>query len=151
MITEADILDYIKENLGFPITTIEKNDTEILDYIKRHVLKEFSKYVPDKDGYVCLDPNDVSIQTDVANRYKILDPDGRNILSVIKVIPSLGTLYAQGFPLSAGIRTYDEVPDFMLDTTIASGGYQYSNMYITWNFIHPNLIEIFPKQMLSGV
>ena len=84
MYTELDLLDFVKNRLGFPYNVIELTDSEILDIIFKRVIPIFSKFFPLKE-LITLD-NAVKIST---NRYQ-LSPShtDQQIVGVIKILDS---------------------------------------------------------------
>ena len=90
MLNYTKILDYIKQNLGFPWQFIELKDEEILEYCEKFTIKEFSQYFPDENtiGYsLKFEGNKVPGK---ANEFYLSDPDRREIYTVKNVYFSQG-------------------------------------------------------------
>jgi hypothetical protein len=45
MLSESTILEYVKDNLGWPFMHLELTDEQILEYVQKHTIKEFSYYI----------------------------------------------------------------------------------------------------------
>lgn len=146
MISADLVLDYVKMNLGVPLVTMEITDEDLISYYEKHVLPEFSKYVPDRTGYAVIDPKDSNVTTQWPNRFKILDAYGRDVISILNVIQGMSVLYAHGMPYSSGFTQLGEVPEYGLEYVAGMTAYQFSAHHVTWQYHHPNIVEIFPSE-----
>jgi hypothetical protein len=143
MLSLNTVLEYVKDNLGFPFMHLELNDEQITDYIEKHTVKEFSYYVPQ----VWKTPVNTELDSikvpGVANEYYIHDPQGLEILNVVDFYTATGNLYLHGHPplgpLSAG-----EIPEWALAVSNAMMTKMFSSFDYTFEFKHPNIIRISP-------
>jgi len=141
--TEQEVLRYIHGSLLTNISGIELSDEQILEHIRDVVLPEFSHYLPDENGRLALDTEDEKFQTNHLNEYKLFDPDGRRIYSIIDVIfPDYDIMFGYN-PI--GIFSYEEIPGFELETSKARATRLYSLWNFTWDFIQPNILRIMPQ------
>ena len=81
--TESDLLDFVKQRLGFPYNPIEINDDKILDIIFKRVIPIFSKYFPHREVVTLTDTSHLG-----GGLFKLPDDygDGKKFLSVISIV-----------------------------------------------------------------
>lgn len=143
MLTQSEVLNYIKDNLGWPFMHLELEDEKIIEYTTEHSLKEFGYYVPQvwKVGLnLNLDSNKVP---GVANEFYIYDPQGLEILNVIDFYSNTGDLYLHGHP-PLGPLSMGELPEWALSVHNAMTVKMFSSFDYTFEFKHPNIIRISP-------
>ncbi len=143
MLDQAQLVDYIKRNLGFPFMQLEWSDEEIIEYVTKFSLKEWSYWVPDTAKMnlnTRLEANQVPGR---GNEYFLNEPEGREILNVIAIYIDSGNLYALGHP-PFGIFTMGELPDWALRVNNAMTTKMFSSWDYTFEFHHPNVIRISP-------
>lgn len=143
MLTQSEVLNFVKSNLGWPFMHLELTDEQILDYIVENTLKEFAYYVPQvwKIGLnLDLDANKVP---GVANEFYIYDPQGLEILNVIDFYTQTGELYLHGHP-PLGPMSPGELPGWALQVENAMMTKMFSSFDYTCEFRHPNILRISP-------
>jgi hypothetical protein len=143
MISWSFVLERIKDELGLPFQPLEKEDAEIIDYLKRNAVKKFSKYFPAKRK-TAVDTSNPDFQ--VPNRYSeyyIVDPNGRNILDVINIYTTMSEDLVLGHPW-IGVFTYDSVPHYALQVHLANTTKLWSIYNHTIEFSPPNILRITP-------
>lgn len=145
MLSMNTVLDYIKDNLGWPHIQLELTDQEITEYIKRNTLKEFSYFVP--QVWKC------TLNTDLpaakvagrGNEFYIWEPDGMEILSVKDIYTNTGELFLHGHP-PLGAMSMGEVQEFALSVYNAMTVKMFSSFDMTFEFQHPNILRISPMK-----
>jgi len=143
MLSQSRVLNYIKEELGFPYIAIELTDTEILEFITTYTLREFSYYIPDivTIGYnLQLASNKVPGK---ANEFYISDEQGLEILNVKDVIFTQSSYYMFGHP-PLGPMSLGELSQWALNVEVAGMIKQFSSWDYTFEFKQPNIIRISP-------
>jgi len=144
MLNPSRVLDYVKDNLGFPFMTIELTDQQIIDYFTTYTLRTFSQYFPDVNRInmnPLVETNQVSGR---GNEYYVNDPEGLEILNVKNIYFDQSDLYAVGHP-PIGPFSQCEIRNWALDVANAGmlkmvGG----NYDRTFEFMHPNKVRISP-------
>jgi len=148
MLTTKDILDYVKNNLATDIAGIEFDDSRILEIVRTVALPQFSVYVPDINE-LTIDPSDPRYQGDKSNEFKIVDPDGRRIISIEQIIPPLGTYVTTNHP-QLGATSYNQSADFVLQAE-QSHTHRLLSMYeFSYEIKPPNIIRILPSTAIVG-
>ena len=93
MLSQAEVLRYVKDNLAFPYQHIEWEDDKIIEYVDDNTRKEFSYYHPQTDQFVPLNTdlpaNQVPGQT---NRFYITEPCGLEIYNIVEILIILSFL-----------------------------------------------------------
>ncbi len=141
--TEQEVLQYIHNSLGTAITGIELDDEQILEIIRTTALPMFSNYLPDNTGRLVLDTESEAVQTEHPNEYKLFDPENRRIISIIEVVfPDFDVMFGYN-PM--GIFSYEEIPEFQLETLRARSTRLFSLWNFTYDFIPPNILRIMPQ------
>lgn len=144
MISWSIVLQRVKDNLGFPFQGIERTDDEIVDYMKRTILRKWDYYFPSVNR-ISLNTYDDKIR--VPNRvscYYLFDPEGREIKNIKAMYNDMGTLLLFGHDVY-GSFNYDQVPQIALQNQQARNNIIYSPYYYTVRFYPPNICEIMPK------
>jgi len=145
MLSLNTVLEYVKDNLGWPFMHLELEDEQITDYIEKHTVKEFSYYSPQVWK--------VPVNTDLAankvpgipNEFYIFDPQGQEILNVIDFYTNTGDLYLHGHP-PLGPLSMGEIPEWALSVHNSMMTKMFSSFDYTFEFKHPNVIRISPLQ-----
>jgi hypothetical protein len=144
MLSQSEVLRYVKDSLAFPYQHIEWEDDKILEFIDDNTRKEFSYYIPQANQFVPLNTdlaaNQVPYQT---NRFYITEPCGLEIYSVVEMYTGKGELYMHGHP-PLGPMTHGEIESWALAVNLAMDTKQFSSWDYTFEFTHPNLIRISP-------
>lgn len=143
MLSQSEVLEYVKDNLGFPFMHLELEDDKIIDYIKKHTRKTFSYYVPQK---VMTSVNTSSESNKVsgrANEYYITEPNGLEILNVVDIYTTSGDLYMFGHP-PLGVFSFGELKEWALSVSNAMTTKMFSSFDYTFEFKHPNILRISP-------
>ncbi len=143
MLTQSQVLHFIKDNLGWPFMHLELDDEKIIQYTTDYSLKEFAYYVPQvwKVGLnLTLESNKVP---GVANEFLIHDPQGLEILNVIDFYSGSGDLYLLGHP-PLGPMSMGELPEWALSVSNAMTVKMFSSYDYTFEFRHPNIMRISP-------
>lgn len=143
MLNVNRVLNYIKDNLGFPFMQLEVEDEKIIEYTQTYTLKEFSYYVPEKRKLGLNLDLEANIVSGRSNEFYIEDPQGREILNVADIIFSSSDLLALGHP-PFGPMTHLELRNWALDTEMAMQTKMFSSFDYTFEFQHPNIVRISP-------
>ena len=143
MLTQSEVLSYIKDNLGWPFMHLELEDEKIISYTTEHSLKEFGYYVPQvwKIGLnLNLAANKVP---GLSNEFYIHDPQGLEILNIVDFYSTSGDLYLLGHP-PLGPMSMGELPEWALSVSNAMTVKMFSSFDYTFEFRHPNIMRISP-------
>ena len=143
MLNVNEVLNYIKDNLGWPFMHLELEDDKIIEYTTEHTRKEFSYYVPQVHK-ISMNLNLEAIKVPgVANEWYIEDPQGLEILNVVDFYTTSGELYLHGHP-PLGPMSMGELPEWALAVHNAMTVKMFSSFDYTFEFRHPNIIRISP-------
>lgn len=143
MLNHSRVLDYVKQNLGFPFNPLELTDQEILDYIVNYTLREFSHYMPEVRK-VNLNVQDPCTKVPlIQNEYYIIEKNNLEILNVVDIYFSKSDFIFMGHPIMGAFSQAD-LPAFFLATETSMQAKLYSNFDKTWEFVHPNVCRISP-------
>ena len=143
MLSTTQVLNYIKDNLGFPFMHLELTDEKIVEYTTDHTRKEFSYYIPQVWKInMNLDSDSIKVPG-VANEWYITDPQGLEILNVVDFYSTSGELYMHGHP-PLGPLSMSELPEWALSVSNAMTVKMFSSFDYTFEFRHPNIIRISP-------
>lgn len=150
VLTEQEILNFVKYSVGLPLQYLELSDQDILENT-RYVLKyEFSPRVPDTNE-ILLDKNDPAVKTDRDDMYLLIDPDGQQIYTVVKVVPEIASAFMEGVPfpgpLSPSLQTTLQDVWTYFQGPSHTGR---SNLQIVYRFFPPNILQILPNQVYIG-
>jgi len=149
MLNENTVLEYIKDNLSWSFSQLELTDENILNYIRKHTLSDFSYYVPQ----VWKIPLNLGIKANkvpgVSNEWYIYDPDGLEILNVVDVYPQSGDYIATGHP-PIGVFSMGELKDWALAVHNGMMVKMFSPFDLTFEFRHPNILRLSPEPR-SGI
>jgi len=144
MLNQSRVLDYIKDNLGFPFQQLEFEDDNIVNYFSVYSLREFSSYVPDKSSLVLNIRTDTSIKVPgKQNEYYMYEPENLEILNIIEIYYPPSDLYIHGHPIY-GPFTHFEIREWALATEMANQTKSFSSWDKTFEFKHPNIVRIAP-------
>ena len=150
MLSINDVLDYVKTNLGFPFMHLELTDQQIIDYIKKNTVKEYSYYIP-QVSKVPLNTNLASSKVPgTANEFYIWEPLGLEILNVIDIYTSASDLYFYGHP-PVGPMCSGELGEWALSVHNAMTTKMFSSWDMTFEFRHPNIVRISPANGNLGI
>lgn len=144
MLSWSDVLIRVKDNLGFPFQGLERTDDEIIDYMKRTVLRKWDYYFPSMNR-ITLNTFDENIR--VPNRtscFYLFDPEGREIKNIKAMYQDVSGLMLFGHDMY-GSWNYDQVPQIALQNQQARNNMIYSPYNYTVRFYPPNICEILPK------
>lgn len=149
MLTDSKVLEFIKDELGYPFTEVELADEDILRRTKKQTLPVyFSPYVP-VYKYLRINVCDKTYATEDSNRFRIVDPDGAGILSVFdvitenEVVKSLTILGSQGC-------TYSELPSWYSAYQQRQTQFLTTNWYQIFEFEHPYYLSIRPSMTIPN-
>lgn len=147
MLTDSKVLQYIKDELGWPFTEVELADQDILRRTKTQTLTSyFSPYVP-VYKYLRINTSDSTYTTENSNRFRIVDPDDAGILSVFdvitenEVVKSLTILGSQGC-------SYSEIPSWYSAYQQRQTAFLTTNWYQIFEFEHPFYLSIRPSMTI---
>ena len=144
MLSMSKVLYYIKTMLGHPHVVIEKSDAEMEMHIKLFALNEFSKYIPSIHE-LPLRRGDPTVRIkDNENTYILKDPDGCDILNVVAVLQEESSMFLYGYPWFAEINSIDNVATQLLMVDEAETREMFSRGHMTFNFMPPNKVRIYP-------
>lgn len=143
MLNDTKVINYVKDNLGFPFMQLELEDNKILEYVKTYTLVSFSDFVRNgKTIYLDLNSN-VNKVPGKQNEFYIHDDEGLEIIGVVALYPNEADYYMHGHP-PLGPMSWGEAPSWALSTMNAMNTKMYSSFDKTWEFKHPNIIRISP-------
>jgi hypothetical protein len=143
MLSQNEVLTYIKDNLGYPFMHLELEDEKIKEYTRDHTRKEFSYYVPQVHK-ISMNLNLEALKVPgVANEWYIEDPQGLEIFDVVDFYTTSGDLYLHGHP-PLGPMSMGELPEWALSVSNAMTVKMFSSFDYTFEFRHPNIIRISP-------
>ncbi|MCK5605172.1 hypothetical protein KAR91_24995 [Candidatus Pacearchaeota archaeon] len=149
MLNQRRVLDFIKDNLGFPFQQLELEDDKIIEYFTTYTLREFSYYIPEIKRMNLNVLSAASQHETRSNEFYLEEPDGLEILNVTEVYFDLGQLIIHGHaPL--GPLTHGELKEFALSTTMAMDVKMHSSYDRTYEFMHPNVLRISPAPSNVG-
>lgn len=145
MINNTTILRYLEKKLGYRFNELEISPNDIIENIKTETLENFSKYFPYKVQHTINVVEDrVSFERE--NRFYLKTE--LPILAVKHVYLS-NTFYGDISDIS-GLNRYCPVHRNLVDTQIAMDMLSATSTPITFEFVHPNMIDIFPAQYTKG-
>ena len=143
MLTQSEVLSYIKTNLGWPFMHLELEDDKIIEYVTTNTLKEFTYYVP-QIWKTNLNLSIPSNKVDgIQNEFYIHDPQGLEILNVVELYTRSTQLMIHGHP-PLGPMSQGELANWALDVHNSMTTKMFSSFDITFEFRHPNIIRISP-------
>lgn len=145
MLTLNKVIDYVKDNLGWPFMHLELTDEQISDYIQKNTVPEYSYYIPQVWKTPLNTDLDSAKVPGIANEYYIWDPQGLEILNVIDIYMATGDLYLHGHP-PLGPLSMSEIPEWALSVNNAMTTKMFSSFDYTFEFKHPNTVRISPSQ-----
>lgn len=143
MLTWDYIVRRVKNELVFPYNFIERTDQEIIDYLKDTVLREFSMYFPSQ-GRMSLDLSDPNnLVPGQTNEFYLVEPEGREILTVKTLIPSMAGMMVFGHPI-LGPWSYGQIPNYLMATNQANDSYVFQSFEKKIELIPPNILRVTP-------
>jgi hypothetical protein len=143
MLNQTEVLQYVKDNLGFPFMHLELEDEKIIDYFSTHTTETFGYYIPQRwktPLNLELDSNKVP---GIGNEWYITEPQGLEILNVIDFYTNTGELYLHGHP-PLGPLSHGELREWAYQVETAMQTKMFSSFDYTMEFKHPNVIRISP-------
>jgi len=150
ILTEQEVLNYVKYSVGLPFQYLELSDEDILENAYYVLKYEFSPRLPDINEVV-LDKNDPKVKTDRSDMYLLIDPDNQQIYTVIKVIPSITSAFIEGVPypgpMTPSLQTTQQTVWTYFQGPSHTGR---SDLQLTYRFFPPNLLQILPNQVYLG-
>lgn len=137
------LLRHIKRMLGATHRPLPIEDEEILEIVKQETLFTFSKYYPFQFN-IRVTPND---RVPGENGVYFIDGQGLEILGVSKVFRSEPTDYGFGdyYYASQSIMSPYQAMQMQVNNDLMS----ISQVPYTFNFIPPNRVELFPKNIID--
>lgn len=149
MLNDSYVLSYIKDNLAFPFQKIELDDEKILQYVKDHVIRLFSHYVPDKVKLSLNLTSENNKVPNMANEYFLRDPEGLDILGIVEIIGDGSDYFVMGHPYWGVLNGGPQLRDWALSTETSMMGMQHSSLLKTWEFYPPNRFRYSAGCLLS--
>lgn len=145
MLSWAQVLNYVKENLALPSTFIEDNDTKLREWIELTALKEFSQYIPDWERCaVIVDSTDYRHETRSDNYY-FFDEEDCDIISIRQCYFSSGDMaFNAGHPMM-GPLSFEGMKWWSLGVFKSRFFFPFSMWSYTYHFIPPNIVEVTPS------
>lgn len=135
MLNTTKVLRHIEKKLGFKFTDLEIDENEIMDEIRQNTLRVYSKYYP----YITR--VDITTQEKIdgkINRF-IIDPQGLEIMSMNRLI--LGNMEY----IDPSIITRPNYQADIFSTITANDMMSMVRNPITFNFMEPNILEVYPS------
>ena len=135
------VLRYVKNRTALPSSFIEKNDTQIIEYLTENSLTEFSNYYPDWErvAIITSDPNYKNPLRE--KQYLILDEEGLDIFGIRECyFPFEGQLLS-GHPWM-GPMSFEGMKWWSLDVFKSRFFAPFSMASYVHRFIAPNIVEV---------
>lgn len=150
MLSWSFIIQRIKEEMSHPFQLLEKSDTQIIDYLKRNALRKFEFYFPQKWrlSLNCADP--ALHVPDRRSEFYLIDPDEREIKTVVAFYPTLGPYLFNNHPFF-GPWSMGELENWHLNVFNSGLLQPFSNFAYISEFIPPNMVRITPRYNNIGV
>ena len=82
MLTLNKVVDYVKDNLGWPFMHLELTDEQISEYIQKNTVPEYSYYIPQVAKVPVNTELAAAKVPGVGNEFYIWDPQGLEILNI---------------------------------------------------------------------
>lgn len=141
MLTQSRVLNYIKDNLGFPFSHLEFDDDQLLDYFTTYSLREFSHYFPYVEKtYINLQAEANQVPG-ITNEFYITS--SYEILNVKEIYWTSSDLILFGHP-PIGPLSQGELRNWILNVEQAMMVKQFSSYDRTFEFRHPNIVRLSP-------
>lgn len=141
MLNWNKVIRYIKQRTALPSTFIEKNDTEIREYITDTTIPEFSSFYPDWERAL-IDANDTRYQHETKkNHYYIFDEEDLEIFGLKECYFPIEDQIVSGHPVIPPM-SFHGMKWWGLEVLKARMMFPYSMWSHTCRFIHPNIVEI---------
>lgn len=148
MLNQSRVLNYVKDNLGFPFQFMELEDDKIIEYFTNYSLREFSRYVPEVRTMALNLGFSANQVVGRVNEFYIYEPEGREILNVVNIYFPVGQSLIFGHP-PLGPFSQGELRTWALDVEVAGMIKQFSSYDYTHEFRHPNILIIRPNPTSS--
>jgi hypothetical protein len=148
MLTTNSLMQFISLNLGVPYRPVEYDTTQILNYILQYSIPTFSHYLPYMK-HVSIGSRNFMTDTQGNAYFLIVDDQNLDILSVRKVIPSLSTNLLAGEPWVIFTGQNDAL-DLQMQVNWVSATRTYSPINISFEFIAPNILYIYPTYIATA-
>ncbi len=132
----ANLLDYVKLNLGADSKSFEFDDEQMMEKIQEHTLPEFSRYVPLLRYYFMLEEVN-AIRTEPTHIYQFKNFKYK-ILKVSQIMTKDSITDINQFYSYA--RSDGDITDFLMGMNMAHMG-RVAMAPNTWKFIAPDKIE----------
>jgi len=143
MLDWTQVLTYIKGRLSLPSTYLEKNDKELIDWIKLTAIPEFSTYFPDVEWTSVLPTNANYKVPGKTNIYRFFDEEQLDIYGIKNCYFSLSSSYISGHP-PLGAMSFDDLPCWSLSVFKSRFFEPFSNFNKNYLFIPPNQVRVLP-------
>lgn len=141
MLTKTYLLESIKTRLGHPHFGIEIPDEKIWAEVVNKAIPLFSKYVPHTAfKHLTAADRDPNIPT----LYYLNNEDG--VISVKNVLLPQSIAFVTGHPWLF-VPNYDNIPEYIIQIDKARTTERYSVFNISWEFIPPNKLYIYPSRV----
>ena len=143
-----DVIQYCKRECGFPYTSIELSDEDIINIIKFESLQLFEQYVPDL-GRRTINKGSKKFRVK-KNLYWVIDPLDREVFWVQSVEPEESELLANVYPYQTPIVNYDMIPDLLGRIEKAHTSMRYGRSLIWIQEDGTNQVWIFSADGISN-
>ena len=148
MLSQEQVLRYVKDNLGFPFMHLELSDEQIVEYFTEHTRREFSYYIPDYAKTVIDVNSDANKVPGYGNEYFLEDAEGLEIMNVIEMSTNKGEYYVHGHP-PLGALSHGELREWAYNIELAMDTKMFSTFDYTYVFHPPNVVRISPEPVAS--
>lgn len=138
-VSQTSLMRYIKRHLGASHRPLPIDDEEIIEIINDESLVTYSKYFPYLYD-ITVTPNDAVPGT--TGRY-FIDVDGLEVLGIFNTYRTSGNPFLEGFP-GQYVNPTDGIQNQLINN-LAS----YTQVPTTFEFLPPNVMEIFPKYIYN--
>ena len=143
MLNWNNVMNYIKTNLALPNTFIEKNDREIIDYLKLTTFQDFSDYFPDVES-TCVIPDVAKYKHETKqNQFYFFDDEELDIYGIVQCYFPIGDSYISGHP-PMGAMSFEGMKWWALDVFKARLFQPFSYWSKTYKFYIPNIVRVLP-------
>jgi hypothetical protein len=142
MLSWSAILKKIRDEMSLPFQQLEISNDQIIEYLKETALPEFTFYFPQK-WRMTLNTTDQSVRVPGRNsEFYLLDPDDREIKTVVGVYPTLTRFIYHGHPIKGTM--FMDVEEWHLSVYNSNLNSPYSELKFMHEFIPPNQLRITP-------
>ena len=149
MLTSDRVVNYVKQQLGYPFVQVEFTDEQILEYIQEYSLRELSYYIPYlKRTYLSFSDTDLKVEGR-QNEFFIQDEENLEIMNVREIYFDRSNAIMLGHPFY-GVFSFSQLREFALNAEMAGMTRSFSDFDPTFEFRTPNIVRISPLYLINS-